>query len=1022
MTRVLYLLFVLSGAAGLIYESIWTRYLGLFVGHDAYAQIIVLVIFLGGMSVGAIGVSRWSERMRQPLYGYVAVEFLVGCIGLIFHDAYLAITSWAYQSVYPSLSTGWTLTLVKWGLASALILPQSVLLGMTFPLMSAGVLRLQRTQPGKTLSILYFANSLGAAVGVLVAGFYLVQAAGLPGTLLAAVILNLMVAVVTIGVIVAARSADTPEAVDATDRSAGTAVSDSSAREAESTSLTRLLLFTAFGTAVASFIYEIAWIRMLALVLGSATHSFELMLSAFIMGLAFGAWWIRSRADRLPNPIRTLGVVQWVMGALALSTLPLYIHSFSWMASLIGTFTRTDAGYTGFTLARYGICLAVMVPATFCAGMTLPLITRTLLGLRSGEAAIGWVYGWNTLGSILGVIVAGLVLLPVIGLHAMLIAGAAIDMGIGVLLLRRADGTSASSPVRRLAPIAAFATLLAVILGWGAVRFDPALLSSGVYRTGVILGAQDRMVRFYSDGRTATVSATMGKADGMLSLATNGKPDASLSRMSVTPCDSATRPGPLGLDAATQTFLPLITLAYTPMAQNAAIIGQGSGMSSHLLLGSSTIKQLVTIEIEPQMIRGSRVFYPANKRTFDDPRAHFVIDDAKSYFASAHQRFDLIMSEPSNPWVSGVSGLFTTEFYSRVKGYLSEKGVFGQWLHVYELDDDLVLSVLAALHQNFPSYEVYLVANADLLVVASNQPRLPAPDWSVFQHPGLKGDLCHFLPLEPQTLEALHLVGRTELAPLLDRWGQPNSDYFPVLDLGAERRRFRHDFAAGFPALSADWFNLISSVRGQRLAPSTNPTLAVPEIPRVRARSVGALLRTATPNIPADTIGSSITGQAIYQWRAWNAAADHAPSNWELWVDQAGQVDRLRNNGTAGVVDDSFYSELKRTLVRYDAPAPARDVIAFRHGLASWNFAEAAAAADRLKPVAIQQRRWIAADELRDGAVIARLHLGDVAGARRDMESLAPFSSRRPSDLRSLLLEAYVRMRESRPENTVAQR
>jgi spermidine synthase len=1032
MIRVLYFLFVLSGAAGLIYESIWTRYLGLFVGHDAYAQIIVLVIFLGGMSLGAIGVSRWSERLKQPLYGYVAAEFLVGCIGLIFHDAYQAVTSWAYQSIYPSLAAGWSLTLVKWGLASALILPQSVLLGMTFPLMSAGMLRLERARPGKTLSLLYFANSLGAAVGVLVAGFYLVQAAGLPGTLLAAVILNLVVAVVTIGVIVAERSAapaDTAaladsaspaEAAALADATASSAAIGDSAREAETASLTRLLLGTAFGTAVASFIYEIAWIRMLALVLGSATHSFELMLSAFIMGLAFGAWWIRSRADRMPNPIRTLGVVQWVMGALALSTLPLYIHSFSWMASLIATFSRTDAGYTGFTLARYGICLAIMVPATFCAGMTLPLITRTLLGLRSGEAAIGWVYGWNTLGSILGVIVAGLVLLPAIGLHATLIAGAAIDMGIGVLLLRRAD--SSSGPVRRLAPIAAFATLLAVVLGWGAVRFDPALLSSGVYRTGVILGPEDRSVRFYSDGRTATVSATMGKSDGMLSLATNGKPDASLSRTWVIPCDSTVRPGPLGLDAATQTFLPLITLAYTPKAQNAAIIGQGSGMSSHLLLGSPGIKQLVTVEIEPQMIQGSRVFYPANRRSFDDPRARFVIDDAKSYFASAHQRFDLIMSEPSNPWVSGVSGLFTTEFYGRVRGYLSQNGVFGQWLHVYELDDDLVLSVLAALHQNFASYEIYLVANGDLLVVASNRPKLPAPDWSVFQGSGLRGDLCHFLPLEPQTLEALHLVGRTELAPLLDRWGQPNSDYFPVLDLGAERRRFRHDFAAGFPALSADWFNLISSVRGQRLSPSSNPMLAVPEIPRVRARSVGALLRTPAPDVPADTTGSSVAGQAIYQWRAWSSAAAHAPSNWELWVDQASQVDRLRNNGTAGVADTSFYSELKKTLDRYDAPAAARDVIAFRHGLAAWNFAEAAAAADRLKPVAIQQHRWIAADELRDGAVFARLHLGDVAGARRDLEGLAPFSTRRPGDLRSLLLQAYVLMREDRPENTVAQR
>src|SRR5205085_8456948 len=173
MVRVLYLLFVLSGAAGLIYESIWTRYLGLFVGHDAYAQIIVLVIFLGGMSLGALLVSRQSERLRDPLYGYVAVEFAVGIIGLFFHDVFQAVTSWVYQTLYPSLPSPLLLLLAKWGLAGLLILPQSVLLGMTFPLMSAGLLRLGGGAPGRSLSLLYFANSLGAAVGVLVAGFYL---------------------------------------------------------------------------------------------------------------------------------------------------------------------------------------------------------------------------------------------------------------------------------------------------------------------------------------------------------------------------------------------------------------------------------------------------------------------------------------------------------------------------------------------------------------------------------------------------------------------------------------------------------------------------------------------------------------------------------------------------------------------------------------------------------------------------------------------------------------------------------
>ena len=158
MIQALYFLFVLSGAAGLIYESIWTRYLGLFVGHGAYAQIIVLVIFLGGMSLGAVLISRRSERMSQPLYGYVAVEFAAGCVGLFFHDIFQSVTNWAYAGIYPALAGSKALVLAKWAIAGSLILPQSILLGMTFPLITAGVLRLSSRRPGRVLSMLYFSN------------------------------------------------------------------------------------------------------------------------------------------------------------------------------------------------------------------------------------------------------------------------------------------------------------------------------------------------------------------------------------------------------------------------------------------------------------------------------------------------------------------------------------------------------------------------------------------------------------------------------------------------------------------------------------------------------------------------------------------------------------------------------------------------------------------------------------------------------------------------------------------------
>src|SRR5674476_381871 len=361
MLTLLSLVFVLSGAAGLIYESIWTRYLGLFVGHGAYAQIIVLTIFLGGMSLGAFVVGKVSDRLRDPLAGYAFVELAIGILGLVFHDVFVATTNAAYDHLFPSLAGSLhAVVVVKWTIAALLILPQSILLGATFPLMSAGVLRLVPRRPGRTLAQLYFANSLGGAFGVLVAGFWLLNVGGLPLTLDAAAIINLVVFLIAISV---ARFGAPGAEAPAVPEPLAEPGHGESARETEQLSqrIARLLLGVAFGTAIASFIYEISWIRMLSLLLGSATHSFELMLSAFILGLALGARWVRSRADGFADPVRALGIVQCVMGLAALATIPIYLAGFRWTASFITALKFDDGGYDLFTIARYFACLVVML-------------------------------------------------------------------------------------------------------------------------------------------------------------------------------------------------------------------------------------------------------------------------------------------------------------------------------------------------------------------------------------------------------------------------------------------------------------------------------------------------------------------------------------------------------------------------------------------------------------------------------------------------------------------------------------
>ena len=246
-------------------------------------------------------------------------------------------------------------------------------MGTTFPLMAADVVRLRPGAPGRSVADVYLLNTLGGAAGVLVGGFALVPVIGLPGAAAVAGALNLTAAAL------AYRADRSPLPIAVAERAP--IVTTSAVRASVPLLLTATLL-----SALASFLYEIGWIRMLSLVLGSATHAFELMLSAFLLGLGTGSLVIRKWADRAISPVRLLGGVQWAMGLAALLTLPLYAGSFPVMAWLVSALPKSDGGYLLFNLSRYALALLVMLPATLFAGMTLPLITSTLL--RGGGESV----------------------------------------------------------------------------------------------------------------------------------------------------------------------------------------------------------------------------------------------------------------------------------------------------------------------------------------------------------------------------------------------------------------------------------------------------------------------------------------------------------------------------------------------------------------------------------------------------------------------------------------------------------
>ncbi|MGD2068550.1 MAG: fused MFS/spermidine synthase [Gemmatimonadota bacterium] len=993
MTRLLYAVFFLSGLAGLVYEIVWSRYLALLVGHSAYAQVVVLTIFLGGLSLGALLVGQVSERIRRPLLAYAAVELIVGVAGLLFHEVFTSLEAAVRGGLLPS-TPGRGVALVQWMVGGAIILPQSVLLGTTFPLVSAALLRRDPGRPGRTLGLLYFVNSLGAAVGALLTGFLLVGAFGLPGAVAAGGCLSCFVAGVAGWV--AWRGRPDPVA------SRPAAVPVEVAEPSRARRLWIALLGLAFGTAVASFTYEIVWVRMLSLVLGSATHSFEVMLSAFILGIALGAVVIERRIDRLGDPLGALAAIQWIMGFAALATLPVYVASFSWTAALVRTVPATPGGYAVFNLARYGIALAVMLPSTFCAGMTLPLLTRILVVSGKGERSIGWVYGVNTVGSIVGVVTAALLLLPALGVELLLLVGAGLDMALGAAVLHLRPGRTA---FRRRVLRLAWGTTGVVLLGVAtATHLDPLLLTAGVFRTGSVPGADARLL-YYEDGRTATVSVI--EAGPWRAIATNGKTDASVHVSAFDP-SWIDRPAMLG-DEPTQLLVGLLPLAYHDDPERVAVIGQGSGVTSHYLLASPEVEELRTIEIEPRMIEGSRAFLPANRRVFEDPRSAFVVGDARSVLQNDPEPWDVIVSEPSNPWVSGVASLFTDEFYGRVADRLAPGGLLVQWLQVYELSDELVLSVLAALHRHFPSYHVYR-STGDVVVVAGLETSLPEPDWSVLDLPGLRGDLRRVESLAPRHLSMLRAADRASLAPLLDGWAPVNSDYRPVLDLGAERSRFAGQRASGLLRLGTDHLHVASPYLppGHTLVPGPPP---FPGIERVEGLSLNRSLRAAADGRPLDELsGGETLAQRFYELTRFRAAMEggRPPGDWLRWTQEAQRMVSWLHAGMTGVADESVFDELHRYLDRAGAPPNVVAAVDFLRDSHAWDFAGTVAVGRPLLDEARRGRLWVRADVLMDGLVTASLRTGDVDGALESYSVLRPLVPRTDEDIRIRLLKAHL--------------
>ena len=661
MSRLPFLFYFLSGATALVYETVWIRLFSATFGNTAQALSTVIAVFLGGLAAGAVLSARFKAG---GLRVYGAIEAAAG--------VYALATPWLIGAAQPMLasvyqSNAGMLPLARAGLCALILLPATILMGATLPVLDRWLRSSGRT------SWIYALNVAGACCGALATGFLLLPGLGYQGTLLAAGMVNAaMGALCLLPIIDAPRQAAAP--VPGQSEAA------------------RWLGILAFLSGWITLSGEVAWTRLMGLLFGFTASTLTLVLAVFLAGLAGGAI-IASYVRK--NVRGWLGGAQFASLALLVAGAFLAAHSSGWIAEVV----RTHSSSAGqIELAKLQLLAVTVLPLALALGLTFPLL------IRAGTRSVGWLYGVNTVGSIAGSLMAGWVLIPLLGTqNTLAVGGMAAAVG-GCLIFW-------NSRNRWLAVTGAAALVaLAIFPRWNMAEITAGAFKYAPYYEGSVAGAlAEGEIEYLKEGVTATV--TVKQLRGARTLAIDGKVDAS---------DS-------GSDLLTEKLLAHLPLMVAGNAKQVCLIGLASGVTAGAAL-TWPVERLDIAEVSEEVVEASHFFDAVNGNPLADARTRLLIADGRNHLALTAASYDLIVSEPSNPWIAGMNGMFTREFFATAKLRLRKDGVMAQWFHIYNLHADDLRSLLAAFHSVFPNAVLWQLNDGDMLITGSaGTPVITAP-------------------------------------------------------------------------------------------------------------------------------------------------------------------------------------------------------------------------------------------------------------------------------------------------------
>jgi len=698
----LYLIFFISGFCGLCYEVIWGREFHLVLGNTTYAVSAVLASFMAGLAGGSYFFGRLCDASRSPLALYAYLEFGIGLFGLVFlwiAAAYKALFVFAY----PFLSSAGVEFAFKFASSLAMIIIPTTLMGATFPVMARIVL-MNVGDRGGQIGLIYFLNSLGGALGCVVSGFYMIEEFGVEFSLNIVAMLNILCGIVSLAI---ARYADeeVPRVVVGDEKSASSEASVF--RYSGEKIIFRLFFISGFS----SMIFEVAWTRFLILIIGSSTYSFSLMLFTFILFLAVGSLLMSRFADGFSEPLAAFGACLIFLGSYIAVTMPYYD---SLPVRLIETYSGANLSYVVFMTLNFLICAVVMAVPALAFGATFPIAVRCVsMGLADRGALVGKLYSVNTVGCIAGSLCAGLFILPALGLRASLAFGVTLILVAGAAAITASVSTGTKAAPRFLAAVAALVMAFVVVLSPG---WDSKILNIGSFyrKAGATADSVKKEVEkyrtlYYREGVSSTVYVFEDLADGEISLKINGKTDGSTSKY----------------DMITQKFIGLIPMLKAVSPKKALVIGLGTGNTLGMLTKFKSLEKIVCIEISPEVIEAAKCFRDSYDSYSTDRRVSIIVADARSYMLANGEKYDVIISEPSNPWIAGISSLYTTEFFSLCRERIAPGGSMLAWIQIYESSSDVFKLMLRTFISQFPESELWYNCSGDIFAVWSEKREEP---------------------------------------------------------------------------------------------------------------------------------------------------------------------------------------------------------------------------------------------------------------------------------------------------------